>query len=332
MANSVYTLERRAKASWHYVPEGYLRPVLQMARAPRARKVPARTMGVRPIDRVELIGCGGTGSILAEHLARMIAGFRLPVCLCLWDGDRVELANVIRQNFRPEEVGVNKAAAMATRLSQEYGIVVASRQVNLGDGSPTMFNREGTLTITATDNLASRRLVASRYPVWWLDVGNELHHGQAILGTNANEYDLKQNFWQFKSGGGWGFSRCLPTIADLNPALADDGPEDPQASCADQPFALQGFGVNAAAALAAAMLARQCLVDRLIRHHAVYFNVTEGFFRPAPITQELYRPWKYGKTAWQKAADARRLKREAAAKKKATTEAQRTQRKRRARR
>ena len=61
----------------------------------------------RRIMSVWLAGCGGTGALLAGHLARMIAGHRLGAFLI--DGDRE--VNLARQDFLPED-GMNKAGVV----------------------------------------------------------------------------------------------------------------------------------------------------------------------------------------------------------------------------
>ncbi|MFA5252993.1 MAG: ThiF family adenylyltransferase, partial [Phycisphaerae bacterium] len=77
------------------------------------------------IREVILIGCGGTGAILAEHLCRMIAGYKLKCELVIYDGDTVEQNNIKRQNFYPYEIGQNKAEAIALRLAGKYGLKIS---------------------------------------------------------------------------------------------------------------------------------------------------------------------------------------------------------------
>lgn len=54
----------------------------------------------------------------------------------------------------------------------------------------------------------------------------------------------------------------------------------------------QGFGVNAMAAMAAATLARQALVAGQVTLQGIWFNVSEGWQRPRPITRTVFEPWK----------------------------------------
>ncbi len=261
-----------------------------MASSTKTKAEDVRLLRVGHVRSVALIGCGGTGSILAEHLARMIAGYRLGCELTLWDGDRVERANIARQNFARHEIGANKAEALALRLSGQFGLTIAARgrHVDRHETMPTG------LVITCTDTLHSRRIVAERSavalcPREWLDVGNELHHGQAVLGTTHSAEALRCAFHNF---GRRPYVDALPDIAALSPKILTARRAPAQASCADQPFRHQGFGVNAMAALAAAMIAKQALVDREVRTSAIYFDVAEGRMLPRPITRDLLLPWR----------------------------------------
>lgn len=241
------------------------------------------------IKRIILAGCGGTGSILAEHLCRMIAGFKLECSLVLYDGDKIEEANITRQNFEVYEIGQNKAQALALRLSGKFGIEVGfiNKFMNRQD------SYMGELLITATDNLESRKIAAQAKCDIWIDVGNELSHGQAIIGTTHCRRDLRGMYKDFEADSA---VFCLPDAAALNPAILKSRKQAKKASCATVPFGEQGFGVNAMAALATATLAKQAIVDRKVRFAAIYFDVAKARMIPRLIDRELFKPWsKNGK-------------------------------------
>ena len=77
---------------------------------------------------IVLVGTGGTGSHLARAVARIIAhmqSLRMNVpSLTLIDPDTVEERNVSRQLFSPAEIGMNKAEAIAQRLSCALGLSI----------------------------------------------------------------------------------------------------------------------------------------------------------------------------------------------------------------
>ena len=77
---------------------------------------------------VTLAGCGGTGSFLALHLARLAYHARerhgLDVRLAFVDPDVVEEKNVGRQNFCPAEVGQPKAQRLMARYNRAFGLSI----------------------------------------------------------------------------------------------------------------------------------------------------------------------------------------------------------------
>lgn len=260
-------------------------------------------------ERIELIGCGGTGAALAELLARAIHGHRLRCRLRLWDGDRVEPANLDRQRFAPEDLGRNKAACLALRLSGQLGLAVTAVERHFGkpDKPDRELEREdlcGELVITCTDSLASRRQVATwltsmrsigggvaMRPVrWWLDIGNELTAGQAILGNSHDRKELAL------VADGWNklpYAPHVPDAAAVNPAILKTRRERLEPSCAAMPFHQQALGVNDMAALAGWTLAAQVLLTpQRIGAHAIYFDAAAGRMLPRLITRDLYDPWK----------------------------------------
>jgi len=240
------------------------------------------------LDVIKLIGCGGTGSILAEHICRLIHGYRLKHTLRLYDGDTVTAANITRQNFYPNELGANKAAALGLRLSRQFGIEVeiceryfANDQIGYND-----------LVISCTDTLVSRRVIASAYPasINWIDVGNERYHGQAIFGSTHDIDELRRQYWIYDRQA---YVTGLPDIAAITPQIATARKTRARAGCADMPFRQQGFCVNAAAALAAAAIVKQLLIDGIVTTPQVYFNVADAQSAGRKIDKDLFVPWRY---------------------------------------
>lgn len=65
-------------------------------------------------QNVYIIGCGGGGSWLAPSMVRMVAN---PVNLTLVDGDTLEKKNLDRQLYTADDIGKNKAAALADKFN-----------------------------------------------------------------------------------------------------------------------------------------------------------------------------------------------------------------------
>ena len=228
-----------------------------------------KQLPVSKIRGITLIGCGGTGSLLAEHLAQMIAGFRLDCELMLIDGDTVTPENLWRQNFAAHEVGQNKAEAMALRLGGRYGIGVAFHPHYLSRKTTLDLAAKDRLTITATDTLLSRKAVAMLEPSLWIDAGNDKTFGQARIGTTDAPKKLRRCFRSWAKIVG--YVGDLPNEAALNPALMRTRSRPAKrVGCGQMPFDEQGFGINAMAALAAATLAKQAAVDGVITTCLLY--------------------------------------------------------------
>ncbi|XP_007037983.2 PREDICTED: ubiquitin-like modifier-activating enzyme 5 isoform X1 [Theobroma cacao] len=76
---------------------------------------------------VAIVGIGGVGSVAAEMLTRCGIGR-----LLLYDYDKVELANMNRLFFRPEQVGMTKTdAAVQTLLDINPDVVLESYTLNI---------------------------------------------------------------------------------------------------------------------------------------------------------------------------------------------------------
>ncbi|MCP4517833.1 MAG: hypothetical protein GY824_21725, partial [Delftia sp.] len=90
-----------------------------------AKRIPLELGRVDHVNLV-LVGCGGTGSFLALHLARLAWHAReqhgIEVALTFIDPDRVEARNVGRQNFVPAEIGACKAQSLASRYGLAFGL------------------------------------------------------------------------------------------------------------------------------------------------------------------------------------------------------------------
>jgi PRTRC genetic system ThiF family protein len=108
---------------------------------------------------VIVVGAGGTGSHLLTTLARMNAalinldypGFHVTV----WDDDEVSESNIGRQNFATEDIGLNKAEVITTRINRFFGFdwdVIPKRY------TPTIDNQSN-IIISCVDNIATRRKI-----------------------------------------------------------------------------------------------------------------------------------------------------------------------------
>ena len=106
------------------------------------------------ISNLHVVGCGGVASYLLPVLLKTFA----IKCLTLHDGDKLEARNLDRQLFSEEQIGMNKAAALAA-LMQKAGHVDGSIRVE-----PEYFHcgtvvETGSLIIGTVDNHAARAAI-----------------------------------------------------------------------------------------------------------------------------------------------------------------------------
>lgn len=238
-----------------------------------------------PITRILLIGVGGTGSYLAQGLAKIISGYRLQVKVVLADPDAIEEKNCARQNFQPWEIGQNKAEALAFRLNQQYGLDFAGASCP-GEGLfDVQFHHKSDnmsrLIITCVDTIAARKHYKDAGP--WLDLGNGVETGQALYGTTADKKAVRDEhlFWDQRPSVGHLPSPWLLT----NMAKLKDSRKK-TAGCADTPFAEQGVFANEWAAQAGLIILHQLLVKGAVITPAIYFDTAKGRMSPEFITRD----------------------------------------------
>lgn len=144
-----------------------------------------------------LVGAGGTGGYLAESVGRLLYAdahadlavdelHRLKFTIV--DGDEVEPVNLLRQNFIEDDLGMNKAKALAEGLKAMFGADVAHSGAYIAspdDLRALVGQTENVVVVGAVDNNATRsiieRFVASRPHTVGIDSGNSVTDGQVVV-------------------------------------------------------------------------------------------------------------------------------------------------------
>ena len=235
---------------------------------------------------ITLVGCGGTGSFLALHLARLAYHLReqygKDVRLVFVDPDRVEAKNIGRQNFCPAEIGEHKAHTLMRRYNAAFGLdiqaVCAPFEPSMTTGSVAF-----RLLIGAVDNAAARRELQTAATVmggatWWLDCGNHEHAGQVLLGNRA---DLTAPEIVL------GFCGGLPLPSVQAPELLEGerGRGGEGESCAELAIRdAQSLMVNQMTAGWAASYVYRMLIGKDLDVYATYFDLVTGSARSVGIT------------------------------------------------
>lgn len=226
---------------------------------------------------IYVIGCGGNGSHLVPHLARLLSGNKT-TSLCLIDGDQVEKKNLIRQHFTTADLGKNKAEVLCSRYSSlnPRMTFIPEYFTSVSQVEPSEYS----IVISCTDSFASRALVDEVFDAGlWIDLGNEKTNGQVIISSK-----IKYFAEMFP----------LPTLFELYPDLRSQAAVTPvTASCAEQAEALPsqvGF-VNLMAASLAMNYLYALFTGIQINSHQVLFSI-ENRFETRSITKGKYEEWR----------------------------------------
>jgi PRTRC genetic system ThiF family protein len=255
-----------------------------------------------------LIGCGGTGSWLAPHVARvaslLIEKFHIRTEVAFIDPDMVEEKNCYRQHFSFAEVGLNKAEALAFRYSAGWKVPILAHAEKFDKETlgKVFGHTYGAITIYigCVDNTAARLEImraADSLTDWWLDCGNGRDSGQVLLGCGCERWQLKQ----LKPFAIEGCTTWLPLPSAVYPSLIQPEqpePREPEAqavgnlSCADLALLdAQSLGVNARIAAEAADILIRLLVTLDLRRFAAYVALQTGSVRSEYITEQALKPY-----------------------------------------
>ena len=144
-----------------------------------------------------ILGAGGTGGHLFDFVARLAYGMnadptRPDLHLTLIDGDEVEEKNLLRQNFTLDDLGENKAEALAYRYKDQMDVstnVITSFFTKPSEITD-LFDKEADFNVIvgAVDNHYARYLIEQsmvetkdEYNAVWVDSGNGDRFGQVIV-------------------------------------------------------------------------------------------------------------------------------------------------------
>jgi molybdopterin/thiamine biosynthesis adenylyltransferase len=137
--------------------------------------------------KVHIVGCGATGSFLADMLVR--SGIDK---ITLWDFDIIESHNVVNQLYDNTEVGMLKTDALAARLLK---INDSCRIIKKGRCAPT--DRLSGYVFLAVDNIDTRRDITTiatknKQIKAMFDIRLGLEDGTILAADWKNEKDKEQ--------------------------------------------------------------------------------------------------------------------------------------------
>ncbi len=234
---------------------------------------------------VVVVGCGGTGSTMAiglVHLHQALLAFGHPhgLHVTVIDGDRISLANCVRQPYSENEIGLYKADVLVNRINLFWGLNWKAETRYVGSGSS--FRQEPQLLISCVDTRAARReitkSIAYRDCTYWLDLGNDADSGQFVLGQPNNGACGKETL-------------RIPTVAELFPEIIDPAldAKDKLPSCsALEALESQSPFVNQALAYHALGMLAQFFRRGQLAYHGGFVNLATGRMSPLPTDPKVW--------------------------------------------
>lgn len=229
---------------------------------------------------ITLIGAGGTGSVLMQHLARinksMIALGSKGIILTCVDDDVVTHANLGRQLFTLADLGRHKSTVMVERINRFYGTNWKSIPKRFSPDVAAMPELPGNIIITCVDNVATRKEVYNyitncslldhheRYcNLYWIDTGNGKDFGQVVLSSeNLN----------------------TKNVLDLFPDMEENEKLDDTPSCSlAEALDKQDLFINSFIALSAAQMVWDLTQKDKMDYSAVFINLK----KQVPIRRAL---------------------------------------------
>ena len=140
-----------------------------------------------------IVGCGGIGGNIARDLPKLIN--EQDHLLLLIDGDTIEPSNTTRQPYQKQDVGHNKARALAKKINSFYDIPAYAYNQYITDREIiTLINDEYQtyfpVLIGALDNDPSRKILEKTFnaisTIIYIDGANSKYEGNIYVAAKRN--------------------------------------------------------------------------------------------------------------------------------------------------
>lgn len=140
-----------------------------------------------------IVGVGGTGSLLARDIPKLLIGSNH--LMILIDGDKVEKKNMVRQSYQEHDIGEYKSIALASKINAFYG--------DICEAINTYITKDELLTklqdsyddyvpviCGCVDNDATRKILEYTFNTLdnciYLDSANEKYEGNIYIAAKAD--------------------------------------------------------------------------------------------------------------------------------------------------
>ena len=224
-------------------------------------------MHTHPVN-IDLIGAGGGGSLVLSglvrlHLAMKSLGHPHGLDVNVWDPDVVSEANVGRQLFAPNEVGLNKAEVLVSRYNLGFALNWEAHPERYNS-----FSYSRHIVIACVDSRKSRKEIYQTLPKkngpYVLDAGVMQTYGQVVIGNGSKElpYPYKE----------------IPDLINIRHK------ENNLPSCSlAEALTVQELFVNQWTATAELELCWRLLRKGGLDYRGFYINLDTGRMNPSPI-------------------------------------------------
>jgi PRTRC genetic system ThiF family protein len=240
---------------------------------------------------VTLIGAGGTGSQVLTSLSKintcLIALGHPGLFVKVIDDDTVTRANMGRQLFTTEEIGLKKSVALVNRINRFFGTnwkAIPEKVTPRTDPDRI----RGNVIITCVDSAKVRFMIAkilkgvkgksaSRdQPFYWLDFGNNQNTGQVILSTIGNIKQPESSLYKTVQN--------LPFITDEYKTLLQSVKDDDLPSCSlAEALTKQDLFINTSLCALGSSLLWSMFREGIIKTRGFFLNLKEFRTQPIPV-------------------------------------------------
>ena len=242
------------------------------------------------LNEVILVGCGGTGAVWANGIARIIrmmkdTGKSIPHIKFI-DPDHFEVKNVGRQLVQDVSIGENKAVELARRFNMTLGLCIEAIPESF-DPKKHVTRYSGTIICGAVDNWRARQAISEAEGAIWIDCGNARYNGQVVIGSTSDTEMMQSRLKSMKPDVTT--LHWLPNAAAVYPELLKPDPEDERLaqtlSCAELlERSLQSATINGFMANIATEYLRKMLYRDPIKSWITHIDTTTLNMRSTPIT------------------------------------------------
>lgn len=238
--------------------------------------------------RIALAGVGGNGAQMLHCLARLDIAMRelghpSGLFVSAFDPDTISEANIGRQIWFPSDVGENKAIVAVERINLAYGLDWVALPTRY-DAAEHQAWSKCDLLISCVDTRAARAqfdgfirrgLGPAHY---WLDLGNEEHIGNCVLGEVPRRHREAQQTMR------------LPLVTELFADLLKKGKAEPNTPSCSVRLSLQSQGlfINDVTVRFAAQMLYRLFTQGTIPYHGALINLASMRVNPIAVDAEAW--------------------------------------------